>query len=55
MRAEHQLKMQQLLAAKGVGFKTEVFEVKEEGHPLKDYVTSMHIYTAAYKWQNCLP
>ena len=38
MRAEHQLKFQQLLARKGVGIKTEVFEVKEEGHPLKDYV-----------------
>jgi hypothetical protein len=38
MRAEHQLKFQQLLARKGVGIKTEVFEVKEDGHPLKDYV-----------------
>lgn len=38
MRAEHQLKRQQLLARKGIGFKTEVLEVKEEGHPLKDYV-----------------
>lgn len=37
-RAEHQLKRQQLLDRKGVGFKTEVLEVKEEGHPLKDYV-----------------
>jgi hypothetical protein len=37
-RAEHQLKCQQLLDRKGVGFKTEVLEVKEEGHPLKDYV-----------------
>ena len=38
MRAEQQLKCQQLLTRKGVGFKTEVLEVKEEGHPLKDYV-----------------
>lgn len=38
MRAEHQLKRQQLLARKGVGFKTEVLEVKEEGHPLRNYV-----------------
>ena len=37
-RAEHQLKRQQLLDRKGVGFKTEVLEVKEVGHPLKDYV-----------------
>jgi len=38
MRAEQQLKCQQLLTRKAVGFKTEVLEVKEEGHPLKDYV-----------------
>jgi len=38
MRAEHQLKFQQLLARKGVGIKTEVLEVIEEDHPLKDYV-----------------
>ncbi|HET6768711.1 MAG TPA: hypothetical protein VFH08_14965 [Chitinophagaceae bacterium] len=38
MRARHQLKCQQLLIRKGVGMKTEVLEVKEEGHPLKDYV-----------------
>jgi len=38
MRAEHQLKCQQLLVGKGVGIKTEVLEIKEEGHPLKDYV-----------------
>ena len=37
-RAEYQLKRQQLLACKGIGFKTEVLEVKEEGHPLKDYI-----------------
>ena len=37
-RAVRQLKRQQLLDRKGVGFKTEVLEVKEEGHPLKDYV-----------------
>ena len=37
-RAEQQLKRQQLLACKGVGFKTEVLEVKEEGYPLKDYI-----------------
>jgi len=38
MRAEHKLKCQQLLVRKGIGFKTEVLEVKEEGHPLEDYV-----------------
>ena len=38
MRAERQLKRQQLLVRKGIGFKTEVLEVKEEGYPLKDYV-----------------
>jgi|SRR5688572_27127789 len=38
MRAERQLKRQQLLVCNGIGFKTEVLEVKEEGHPLKDYV-----------------
>lgn len=38
IRAEHQLKRQQLLIRKGIGFKTEVLKVKEEGHPLKDYV-----------------
>lgn len=38
MRAERQLKRQQLLVRKGIGFKTEVLEIKEEGHPLKDYV-----------------
>lgn len=37
-RAKHQLKCQQLLSRKGVGIKTEVLEVKEEGHPLKDYL-----------------
>ena len=37
-KAEQKLKCQQLLTCKGVGFKTEVLEVKEEGHPLKDYV-----------------
>lgn len=44
MRAEHQLKNQQLLACKGIGFRTEVLEVKEEGHPLKDYV-QLRIFT----------
>jgi hypothetical protein len=34
----HKLKCQQLLSDKGVGFRTEVLDVKEEGHPLKDYV-----------------
>ena len=38
MRGEHKLKCQQLLVRKGIGFKTEVLEVKEEGHPLEDYV-----------------
>jgi len=38
MRAEHKLKRQQRLVRKGIGFKTEVLEVKEESHPLKDYV-----------------
>ena len=38
MRAEHQLKCQQLLVRKGVGLRTEVLKVKEEGHPLKDYI-----------------
>lgn len=38
LRAEHQLKYQELLVRTGVGIKTEVLEVKEEGHPLKDYV-----------------
>ena len=37
-RAEHQLKCQQILIRKGVGLRTKVLEVKEEGHPLKDYV-----------------
>ena len=37
-RAKHQLKCQQSLARKGVGIKTEVLEVKEEDHPLKDYL-----------------
>lgn len=38
MRAGHKLKCQQLLTGKGVGFRTKVLDVKEEGHPLKDYV-----------------
>ena len=38
MRAQQKLKYQQLLAKKSVGFRTQVVEVKEEGHPLKDYV-----------------
>ena len=38
MRAAHKLRCQQLLSGKGVGFRTKVLEVKEEGHPLKDYV-----------------
>jgi hypothetical protein len=38
MKAERQLKHQQLLVRKGVGFKTEVLEIKEEGRPIKDYV-----------------
>ena len=38
MRAQQKLKYQQLLAKKSVGFRTKVVEVKEEGHPLKDYV-----------------
>jgi hypothetical protein len=38
MRAQHKLAYQQLLAKKSVGFRTKVVEVKEEGHPLKDYV-----------------
>jgi len=38
MRARHQLKCQNLLVRSGVGIKTKVLEVKEEGHPLKDYV-----------------
>ena len=38
MRARRKLEYQQLLAKKSVGFRTQVVEVKEEGHPLKDYV-----------------
>jgi len=38
LRARHKLKCQQLLFGKGVGFRTKVLDVKEEGHPLKDYV-----------------
>ena len=38
VRAKHQLRCQQLLVRKGVGIKTEVLEIKEEGHPLIDYV-----------------
>lgn len=38
MRAEHKLKCQQLLSGKGVGLRTKVLDVKEEGHPLNDYV-----------------
>ena len=38
MRAQQKLEYQQLLAKKSVGFRTKVVEVKEEGHPLKDYV-----------------
>jgi len=38
MRAEHKLKCQQLLSRRGVGFRTKVLDIKEEGHPLKDYV-----------------
>jgi len=38
MKAERQLKRQQLLISKGIGFRTKVLEIKEEGHPLKDYV-----------------
>ena len=38
VRAEHKLKYQQLLFSKGVGFRTKVLDVKEEGHPLTDYV-----------------
>jgi len=37
-RAQQKLEYQQLLAKKSVGFRTRVVEVKEEGHPLKDYV-----------------
>jgi hypothetical protein len=36
--AEHTIKCQQLLSRRGVGFRTKVLDVKEEGHPLKDYV-----------------
>ena len=38
MRAQQKLEYQLLLAKKSVGFRTKVVEVKEEGHPLKDYV-----------------
>lgn len=38
MRAQQKLEYQQLLAKNSVGFRTKVVEVKEEGHPLKDYV-----------------
>ncbi len=38
LRAQQKLEYQQLLAKKSVGFRTKVVEVKEEGHPLKDYV-----------------
>jgi len=38
MKATYQLKSQQILFGKGVGFRTEILEIKEEGHPLKDYV-----------------
>jgi hypothetical protein len=38
VRARHKLKRQQLLSGKGVGLRTKVLDVKEEGHPLKDYV-----------------
>lgn len=38
LRAQQKLEHQQLLAKKSVGFRTKVVEVKEEGHPLKDYV-----------------
>ena len=38
MRAQQKLEYQQMLAKKSVGFRTKVVEVKEEGHPLKDYV-----------------
>lgn len=38
MRAEHKLNCQQLLSRKGVGFRTNVLNVKQEGHPYKEYV-----------------
>ena len=38
LRAQQKLEYQQMLAKKSVGFRTKVVEVKEEGHPLKDYV-----------------
>ena len=38
MRAQQKLKYQQLLAKNSLGFRTKVVEVKEEGHPIKDYV-----------------
>ncbi len=37
-RAGRQLKRQQQLINGGIGFRTRVMEIKEEGHPLKDYV-----------------
>ena len=38
MKARRWLKRQRLLAFKGIGLRTKVLAVKEEGHPIKDYV-----------------
>lgn len=38
VRAVQKLKYQQLLERRGIGIRTSVLEVREEGHPLNDYV-----------------
>lgn len=37
-KARRRLHRQEELSKRGVGFRTKVLEVKEEGHPLKNYV-----------------
>ena len=38
IRAGQKIRYQQLLAKKSVGFRTKVLGIKEEGHPLNNYV-----------------
>ncbi|HEX5654736.1 MAG TPA: hypothetical protein VFX58_16780 [Chitinophagaceae bacterium] len=37
-KARRQLRMQELLKKTGIGFRTEVLDIKQEGDPLLDYV-----------------
>lgn len=38
VKAQRQLKWQEFLNRKGIGFRTTVLDIKEKGHPIKDYV-----------------